>query len=52
MCFFLQLCPRMACLGIFDVCLAQLKDCPTDIVHPYAAQLMIDTTVNHFCLCK
>ena len=32
------------------VCLARPKVCPTDIIHPHAAQLMIDTTVDQFFL--
>ena len=36
-------------VGTFDVCLARPKVCPTDIVRPHAAQLMIDTSVNRFC---
>ena len=44
-------CLRQA-VGTFDVCLAWLKVCSTDIVRPHVAQLMIDTTVDQFCLCK
>ena len=46
--FSLRLCPRTACLrvGTFDVCVARPKVCPTDIVRPHSAQLMIDTSVN------
>ena len=39
-------------VGTFDVCLARLarpKVCPTDIVRPHSAQLMIDASVNQFC---
>ena len=32
-----------------DVFLARPKVCPTDIVRPHAAQLMIDTSVDQFC---
>ena len=39
-------------VGTFDVCLARQKDCPSDIVRPHAAQLMIDTTVEQFYPCK
>ena len=42
--------PQRHAVGTFDVCLARPKNCPTDIVRPHAAQLMIDTTVAHFCL--
>ena len=37
-------------VGTFDVCLARPKNCPVYIVRPHAAQLMIDRTVDHFCL--
>ena len=40
--------PQRHAVGTFDVCLARPKYCPTDIVRPYAAQLMIDRTVDHF----
>ena len=51
----LQLSPTTVCLlkqafGTFDVCLARPKDCPTDIVRPLAAQLVVDWTVDQFCL--
>ena len=36
-------------VGTFDVCLFRQKVCPTDIVRPHAAQLMIDTSVNQYC---
>ena len=39
--------PQRHAVGTFDVCLARPKNCPTDIVRPHAAQLMID---DHFCL--
>ena len=43
----LQLSPTTVCLmkqafGTFDVCLGRPKDCPTDIVRPLAAQLVVD----------
>ena len=41
--------PQRQAVGTFDVCLARPKVCPTDIVLPHAAQLMIDTSVNQFC---
>ena len=41
--------PQRQAVGTFDVCLARPKVCPTDIVRPHAAQLMIDTSVNQFC---
>ena len=41
--------PQRQAVGTFDVCLAQSKVCPTDIVRPHAAQLMIDTSVNQIC---
>ena len=37
-------------VGTFDVCLARPKTCPADIVRPHAAQLVIDRTVDNFCL--
>ena len=40
--------PQRQAVGTFDVCLARPKVCPTDIVRPHAAQLMIDTSVNQF----
>ena len=33
-----------------DVCLARPKVCPTDIVRPHSAQLMIYTSANQFCI--
>ena len=42
--------PQRHAVGTFDVCLARPKNCPTDTVRPHATQLMIDTTVDHFCL--
>ena len=42
--------PQRHAVGTFDVRLARPKVSPTDIVRPHAAQLMIDTTVNQFCL--
>ena len=42
--------PQRHAVGTFDVCLARPKNCPTDIARPHAAQLMIDRTVDHFCL--
>ena len=42
--------PQRHAVGTFDVCLARPKNCPADIVRPHAAQLMIDRTVDHFCL--
>ena len=36
--------------GTFDVCLARAKNCPAYIVRPHAAHLMIDRTIDHFCL--
>ena len=41
--------PANAHIRTFDVCLAWPKVCPTDIVRPHAAWLMIDTSVNQFC---
>ena len=37
--------PQRQAVGTFDVCLARPKVCPTDIVRPHAAQLMIDTSI-------
>ena len=42
--------PQRPPVGTFDVCLARPKVCPTDIVRPHAARLMVDRTVDHFCL--
>ena len=42
--------PQRHTVGTFDVCLARPKNCPAYIVRPHAAQLMIDRTVDHFCL--
>ena len=52
--FSLQLCPRTACLAVktFDVCLVCPKKFVPLILSIHAAQLMIDTTVYHLCLCK
>ena len=41
--------PQRHAVGTFDVCLVRPKVCPTDIVRPHAAQLMVDTSVNQFC---
>ena len=41
--------PQRQAVGTFDDCLARPKVCPTDIVRPHVAQLMIDTSVNQFC---
>ena len=42
--------PQRHTVGTFDVCLARPKNCPAGSVRPHAAQLMIDRTVDHFCL--
>ena len=42
--------PQRHAVGTFDVCLARPKNCPNDIVRTHAAQLMIDRTVDNFCL--
>ena len=41
--------PQRQAVGTFDVCLVRPKVCPTDIVRPHAARLMIDTSVHQFC---
>ena len=41
---------KHARVGTFDVCLARPKNCSADIVRPHAAQLLIDRTVDDFCL--
>ena len=41
--------PQRQAVGTFDVCLAQAKVCPTDIVRSHAAQLMIDKSFKKFC---
>ena len=35
--------PQRPAVGTFDVCLTRPKACPTDIVRPHAAKLMIDS---------